>query len=293
MSVDATGAPVPANMPGNLRAAGLGFLAFAVFSGTDVLVKLLAERFEVPQVTFMVTLASLALLAVYAGVTGTAASLRPRHPGLALLRAFLLAVDTLLIHYAFSVLPLSEAYLLAFLTPVLVAVLAFALLAERLSALAWSGVVLGFLGVAIALRPGIEPLNLGHAAAAGSALVFALSLVLLRRAKATESDPALVSTLLVVLAAVALAVASAGGGLARVGSGDLLIAFLAGLFMLGGHLLLVRAFRTGDASVVAPFQYSQIIWGCLFGALFFAAPVELHTVAGALVIVLSGWLVLK
>ncbi|RVI89104.1 DMT family transporter [Sinorhizobium medicae] len=293
MSVDATGAPVPANMPGNLRAAGLGFLAFAVFSGTDVLVKLLAERFEVPQVTFMVTLASLALLAVYAGVTGTAASLRPRHPGLALLRAFLLAVDTLLIHYAFSVLPLSEAYLLAFLTPVLVAVLAFALLAERLSALTWSGVVLGFLGVAIALRPGIEPLNLGHAAAAGSALVFALSLVLLRRAKATESDLALVSTLLVVLAAVALAVASAGGGLARVGSGDLLIAFLAGLFMLGGHLLLVRAFRTGDASVVAPFQYSQIIWGCLFGALFFAAPVELHTVAGALVIVLSGWLVLK
>ncbi len=50
--------------------------------------KLLAERFEVPQVTFMVTLAALAMLAVYAGVTGTTASLRPRHPGLALLRAF-------------------------------------------------------------------------------------------------------------------------------------------------------------------------------------------------------------
>ncbi|RVO57912.1 DMT family transporter [Sinorhizobium meliloti] len=293
MSVDATVAPAAGGLPRNLRAAALGFLAFAVFSGTDVLVKLLAERFEVPQVTFMVTLAALAMLAVYAGVTGTTASLRPRHPGLALLRAFLLAVDTLLIHYAFSVLPLSEAYLLAFLTPVLVAVLAFALLAERLSMLAWCGVVVGFLGVAVALRPGIAPLNLGHAAAAGSALVFALSLVLLRRAKATESDLALVSTLLVVLAAVALAVASIGGGLAPVGPGDLLIAFFAGLFMLGGHLLLVRAFRMGDASVVAPFQYSQIVWGCLYGTLFFAAPIELHTVAGALVIVLSGWLVLK
>ncbi|WP_324762419.1 DMT family transporter [Sinorhizobium meliloti] len=293
MSVDATVAPAAAGMPRNLRAAALGLLAFAVFSGTDVLVKLLAERFDVPQVTFMVTLAALAMLAVYAGVTGTTASLRPRHPGLALLRAFLLAVDTLLIHYAFSVLPLSEAYLLAFLTPVLVAVLAFALLAERLSIVAWCGVVVGFLGVAVALRPGIAPLNPGHAAAAGSALVFALSLVLLRRARATESDLALVSTLLVVLAAVALAVASIGGGLASVGPGDLLIAFFAGLFMLGGHLLLVRAFRMGDASVVAPFQYSQIVWGCLYGALFFAAPIELHTVAGALVIVLSGWLVLK
>ncbi len=56
-------------------------------------------------------------------------------------------------------------------------------------------------------------------------------------------------------------------------------------------MLLVRAFRLGDASVVAPFQYSQILWGCLYGALFFGAPVESHTLAGAAIIILSGWLV--
>jgi S-adenosylmethionine uptake transporter len=44
---------------------------------------------------------------------------------------------------------------------------------------------------------------------------------------------------------------------------------------------------------VAPFQYSQIIWGCLYGALLFAAPVDPSTIAGALIIILSGWLVLK
>ncbi|WP_426128658.1 hypothetical protein [Pararhizobium sp. PWRC1-1] len=55
----------------------------------------------------------------------------------------------------------------------------------------------------------------------------------------------------------------------------------------------MRAFRTGEASVVAPFQYSQIIWGCLFGALVFGAPVEIHTLAGAAIIIASGWLVLK
>jgi S-adenosylmethionine uptake transporter len=49
----------------------------------------------------------------------------------------------------------------------------------------------------------------------------------------------------------------------------------------------------GEASVVAPFQYSQIIWGCLYGALLFAAPVNPYTIAGALIIILSGWLVLK
>jgi S-adenosylmethionine uptake transporter len=66
-----------------------------------------------------------------------------------------------------------------------------------------------------------------------------------------------------------------------------------GTLLLAGHALLIRAFRIAEASVVAPFQYSQIIWGCLYGALLFAAPIELHTLAGALIIVLSGWMVLK
>jgi len=293
MSVDAHVVPDVAGVRRNLRAAGLGLAAFAVFSGADALVKLLTERLAVAQVTFMVTLSALILLCAHAGLTGAGGSLLPRYPGLAVLRALLIAIDTLLIYYAFSLLPLSEAYLLAFLTPILVAVLAFVLLRERLSPLAWVGVVLGFVGVAIALRPGIAPLNLGHAAAAASALVFALSLLLLRKAKATETDHALVFSLLVVLAAVALSVAVVGGDLAPVGSMEIFFASAAGLFLLAGHLLLVRAFRMGDASVVAPFQYSQIIWGCLYGALFFAAPVELHILAGAAVIVISGWLVLK
>ncbi|WP_081162576.1 DMT family transporter [Ensifer aridi] len=293
MSVDANVAPARAGMRRNVRAATLGFMAFAVFSGADVLVKLLAERFQVPQVTFMITIAALVLLSAYAGATGSIGSLLPRHPYLALMRALLLAVDTLLIHYAFSMLPLAEAYLLAFLTPLLVAILAFVLLGERLSPLAWSGVMIGFTGVAIALRPGIAPLNLGHAAAAASALAFALSLVLLRRAKTSESDLALVATLLVVLATAAFGASMIGRGLEAATATDLLAAGAAGLLLLGGHFLLVRAFRVGDASVVAPFQYSQIIWGGLYGALLFSAPIELHTIIGALVIVLSAWLVLK
>ncbi|MCV3738953.1 DMT family transporter [Rhizobium sp. TRM96647] len=293
MSVDGNVVPATAGTHANLRAAAFGFAAFAVFSGADASVKLLAERFAVPQVTFMLTMAALVMLCVLAGAKGSLNSLFPRYPGLALLRALLLAIDTILIHYAFSMLPLSEAYLLAFMTPVLVALLALVLLGERLSLLAWCGVLVGFFGVTVALRPGFVTLNLGHAAAAGSALVFALSLVLLRRAKSAESDVALVSTLLVVLAAVALVVAIPSGGLVSVGPLDLLYVFAGGLFLLGGHMLLVRAFRTGDASVVAPLQYSQIIWGCLYGALFFAAPVELHTLGGAVIIILSGWLVLK
>ncbi len=277
----------------NLRAVLLVLLAFSAFSATDALVKLLAQRFAVPQVTFMITVAALILIVVQAGLTRNAGLLLPRYPGLALLRALLLAADTLLIHYAFAVLPLAEAYLLAFLTPLMVAVLAFVLLGERLSTLAWSGVLVGFLGVAVALRPGVAPLNLGHAAAVGSALLFALSLVLLRRTRTGESDGALVATLLAVLAVVAFALAMVNGGLAPLSGSDMALVCLAGALMFAGHMLLVRAFRIGDASIVAPFQYSQIIWGILYGGLLFAAPVELHTLAGATIIILSGWLVLK
>jgi S-adenosylmethionine uptake transporter len=76
-------------------------------------------------------------------------------------------------------------------------------------------------------------------------------------------------------------------------SADLLLGAVGGAMMLGGHALLVRAFRVGEACVVAPFQYSQIIWGCLYGLILFATPVEMHTLAGAAIIIVSGWLVLK
>lgn len=279
------------------RANGRGILiavmAFAVFSGTDALVKVLAIGVSAPQVTFMVTLIALVALIAYAAATGQLRLLLPRHPGLAFLRALFLATDTILIHYAFSVLPLADAYLLAFLTPLLVALMGFVLLGERLSTLAWIGVVVGFAGVAVALKPGLVVLNLGHLAALASAVFFALSLILLRRTKAQESDMALVASLLLVLTPVALAVAMTTGKVVPIDLTQMGLVILAGLLLLGGHALLVRAFRVGEASVVSASQYSQIIWGCIYGFVLFAAPIELHTLLGAAMIAVSGWLVLQ
>lgn len=284
------GAPIA---PSNGRGALIVLVAFSIFSGTDAIVKIMAANMPAPQVTFLVTVTALALLFLHAFVTGRLHRLVPRQPSLAFWRALLLAVDTLLIHYAFAKLPLAEAYLIAFLTPILVAMLGFFLLGERLSTVGWAGVLIGFAGVAVALKPGVAPLNLGHAAALGSAVFFAFSLILLRRAKLAETDEALVASLLVVMTPVALGVAASTGALSTIGLADLGFALAGGAMMLGGHALLVRAFRVGEASVVAPFQYSQIIWGCLYGVLLFATPVEMHTLAGAAIIIFSGWLVLK
>jgi S-adenosylmethionine uptake transporter len=277
----------------NLRGAAIAVASFAVFSGADALIKLLAIDLPAPQITFMTTAVGLVLLFAYALAKGTVRNLMPVQPGLAVLRALLLGGDTLLIHYAFQRLPLSEAYTIAFLTPTLVAVLSFFLLGERLSRLAWLGVVLGFIGVTVALRPGAASLNIGHAAAFGSTLLFSLSLLLIRRAKTAERDEALVGSLLVVMTPLTFFTVLGSTGFSAISGNQTGIAVLAGILGLGGHALLVRAFRVGEASVVAPFQYSQIIWGCLYGALLFASPIDPYTIAGAVIIIFSGWLVLK
>jgi S-adenosylmethionine uptake transporter len=294
MSAD-TSLDAPTSRAGgsNARAAAIALLAFAVFAGADALIKLLAIDLPAPQVTLVTTLVGLVLLLAYATSRGRLRNLVPLHPGLAVTRALLLGGDTILIHYAFKLLPLSDVYLIAFLTPILVAILSFVLLGERLSRLAWLGVVLGFVGVTVALRPGTVDLGIGHAAAFASTVLFALSLLLLRRAKAAERDEALVATLLVVMTPLTLVTALGSTGLTPMDVNHTIIAVIAGTLGLAGHALLVRAFRVGEASVVAPFQYSQIIWGCLYGALLFAAPVEPYTIAGAVIIIFSGWLVLK
>lgn len=288
--IEEGGAPV---VPSNGRGAVLVLLAFFVFSATDAIVKIMAGTIPAPQVTFFITVAALVLLLGHAIATGRLHRLVPRQPSLAFWRALLLAVDTLLIHYAFAKLPLAEAYLIAFLTPILVAMLGFVFLGERLSRIGWAGVLIGFAGVVVALKPGVAPLNLGHLAAFASAVFFALSLILLRRAKMAETHAALVASLLIVMTPVALAVAAVATDMVPLELPDYGLSLAGGALMLGGHALLVRAFRVGEASVVAPFQYSQIIWGCLYGVLLFATPVEPHTVLGAAIIILSGWLVLR
>ncbi len=287
---DSDGTPV---VPSNGKGALIVLVAFFVFSATDAIVKIMAGTIPAPQVTFLITATALILLLVHALVTGRVRRLIPRQPSLAFWRALLLALDTLLIHYAFATLPMAEAYLIAFLTPILVAMLSFVFLGERLSRIGWLGVLVGFAGVAVALKPGAAPLNFGHLAAFASAVLFSLSLILLRRTKMAETDEALVASLLVVMTPVAFAVAAVSGELKPLDLPLFGYAVAGGVLMIVGNALLVRAFRVGEASVVAPFQYSQIIWGCLYGTFLFSTPVEMHTLMGAAIIIFSGWLVLK
>ena len=277
----------------NFRAAMIASVSYGIFSFSDALVKLLSQSLPVIQVTYMVTGIALILLLAFAVVNRQTDRIVPRYPVFALTRALLLAGDTVLIYYAFATLPLAEVYVLAFLTPILVAALAVLFLKERLSVIATIGVVLGFAGVLITLRPGIAPIGLGHIAALASVGMFAVTLLMLRVAKPDESDMALVATNFVFLTTLAIIMSVFMDGFQPVSLYQVGLAAMDGACVFAGAMLMVRAFRLGNASLVAPFQYSQIIWGSLLGYFVFAEPMELHTMIGAVIIILSGWLVLK
>lgn len=277
----------------NVRGAVLAVCAFGIFSIADTIVKYETQFLPVPAVTAMVTGAAALIIALYAVLMGRGRTLLPATPAFTLGRGALLASETAVIYYAFSAIPLADVYVLTFLTPIFVSVIAIAFLGERPSPLVAIGIVLGFAGVLVAFRPGAMALELGHFAAAGSALIFAVTLVMIRIAPPRESDLALVISPMVILAVGSGLMTLLTTGFPAISIGELALILVAGLCLFAGNLLIVRAYRIGVASFLAPFQYCLIFWGALNGWLVFGASVELFTWIGAAIIIAAGFMVLR
>jgi len=221
---------------------------------------------------------------------GGFASLRPRHPWLVSLRAILLAIDMVMVFYAFTKLPLADAYALLFAVPMLVTALSVPFLGEVVGWRRWTAVVVGFTGVLIVLRPGLAVLNLGHISALSSALFFALSLVVLRRIGRNESAAALIFSM--ILALLAISAPALPYVYAAMSAADLALMAVLGLLSGLGHLMLIQAFRQAPSSIVAPFHYSQMIWAVIFGLLIFDDIPDRWVIAGSAVIIGSGLYIL-
>ncbi|UVC11030.1 DMT family transporter [Rhizobium sp. TH2] len=277
----------------NIKAAAIATASYGIFVGSDTVVKLQSEGHPLSQTIFMVSGMACVFMALFCIVTRNPRRLIPIYPRFVITRGLILATNTAMFYYSISLIPLADAYVLAFTGPIFVALLAFLVLGERLSVLATIGVVLGFVGVVIATRPAGGSFGLGHAAAVGSAVLFSITLLMLRRVHHAESDLALAFVPLVIMAGVAFLIALSTGSIIPVALDAFLVFALGGFCQFIANILLVRAFRLGTASVVAPSQYSQIFWGSLIGYLVFGATIDIYTVIGAVVIIGSGLLVLR
>ncbi len=270
----------------NLGGAALALTGFAIFALHDVAVKVLGASYSPVQIIFFGVLFSFPLATLMLIRDPTSGHLRPIHPWWSALRTAAAVVTGLCAFYAFSALPLAQVYALIFAAPLLITMLSIPVLGEKVGPHRWAAVALGLAGVLVVLRPGLTTLTPGHLAALGAALGSAVTSVIVRKVGREERSAVLMlypmmanfAVMACLLPAVYRPMPLSHLGLVAVIA---LGGFTAGLFM-------IAAYRRGDAAIVAPMQYSQIVWAAGFGALFFDEVPTVWTGIGAAIIICSG-----
>ncbi|WP_201155638.1 DMT family transporter, partial [Rhodobaculum claviforme] len=273
-------------MTGNLRGALFALAAFAVFASHDAVIKALGGTLSPVQILFFSTLFGFPLVGMMLMRDRTDGTLVPRHPWWVALRTLSAVVGALAAFHAFTTLPLAQVYAILFAAPLLITVLAIPILGERVRLRRGLAVLVGLAGVMIVLRPGSADLEVGHLAALAAAVFSALSAIIMRKIGAEERSVVLIIYPLManfLLMGALLPLVYVPMQMAELGAA----AVIAGLGFVG-MLLVIGAYRAGEAVAIAPMQYSQILWATLWGLVFFDEVPDAATLLGAGVVIASG-----
>jgi S-adenosylmethionine uptake transporter len=158
---------------------------------------------------------------------------------------------------------------------------------ERVGLHRWAAVVVGLIGVLIVLRPGTSELNLGHAAALTASMGSSLVAVIIRKIGSDERSAVLLLYPMMANAIVMGAILPFVYVPGRRHSSRDVSCRCRSLASIAGFLI-IAAYKSADAAIVAPMQYSQLLWAAIFGFFFFAEFPDLWTWIGAAVIIASG-----
>ena len=273
-------------MTANAKGALLALLAFAVYASHDVIVKLMGASYSPFQLIFFSVLFSFPLALLLLMRDKTPGTLLPVHPWWVGFRTLAALCTGISAFYAFTVLPLAQVYAILFAAPLLITVMAIPILGETVRLRRWVAVLIGLAGVIVVLRPGSTDLGLGHAAALVAAFGSAFASVVLRKIGAEERPVVIMLYPMIgnfVLMACALPFVYQPVPVEHLG----LFGVIA-LFGTAGGLIIIAAYKSGEAVIVAPMQYSQILWATAFGALLFDEIPDLATIVGAAIVIASG-----
>ncbi|WP_241557989.1 DMT family transporter [Falsirhodobacter deserti] len=280
-------------MSGNAAGALLMLLGMAAFAMNDALGKWLVADYSVAQVILLRSLAALVLMMPFLMRGGRAlARIRsaPR-PGLQALRALCATAEVFCFYLAVFYMPLADVMAFWMASPIYVVAVSPLLLGERVSPRTWGAVALGFAGVLILLAPSLQIFTVGAIFAVLGTIAFAAMMMLGRSLRATP-DRDLVLFQLLAAAGAGLLLAPFDWQPVRTGV-DLGLLFLLGMVATAAHMLVTRALKMADASVVAPLQYTLLVWGALFGFFIFGDVPTLPMLLGGALIVGSGLAVMR
>jgi drug/metabolite transporter (DMT)-like permease len=266
----------------------LAFLAYAIFSVSDALIKVAGPTLSVFEIAFFTTSFSI-LPAILSNRTERWRDIyKLHHPWLLHLRCATAITGTACVMYAFTHIPFADVYAIGFMTPVFVTILSVIFLKENVTPQRWLLLALCFLGVVLVIRPGMKDVAPGHVIILVGTFLGSITTIILRHVAPRERRVSIVG-LQVLYSAIINGILMIPTFV--VPSLEQLALFM-GIGLLGGlgGLLVIAATKVTPANLVAPVQYSQLIWAILFGALFFGEYPDWIAIGGMIVVVVSGLL---
>jgi drug/metabolite transporter (DMT)-like permease len=265
----------------------LALVGFTSYAFSDICAKWLTQEFSIYQVLFQNNLCASVVLLLAAPKLGGLKSLTTlKFKRLHLLRGVLNAAISFMIMKAFLTLPIADIYTFIFAMPFYAGVLAIFLYGEHVSRNRWIAIIVGFIGVVIALQPGVVTFNPDLLWAMGCGIVIAVMFTI---SKSLQGESLLALGFWPLIMNVIV------GGLLcltieyeTVSVPYVLLSIMNGVFIAMGILFVSNAFRIAPASAVSPFLYTEMIWAILFGYLIFGDVPGAMMLLGASVIILSG-----
>ena len=271
------------NLPGIVAMV----VAAALFTVMDAGMKLLAQHYSPMQVTALRSLASFPLVYLYvAWRSSFGAMLRVRWP-LHMARGALAVVMLATFVYGLHQLPMTETYSIFYVAPLLITALSVPLLGERVGAARWLAIGIGLAGVLVVLRPtGANVLTLGGLAIIASAVCYTISAIAVRILGRTDSMESLMFWLISMLALGSTALAWPHWQPVR--AADAWIIVGVGITGFCGQWGVTYAFRHGEVSAVAPFEYTSLVWTLGLDRLIWNTVPDGYTLLGAAIIIAAG-----
>jgi len=270
--------------------SGLGIAYMAagmfLFSAVDTMGKFLTGTLHPIQIVWSRQMGLVLGVAILFALRGPGL-LRTRHPGLQIARGAVAAGSATIFIFAISYVPLADAVAVSFVAPFIVTVLGALVLREQVGVRRWSAVIIGFLATLVIIRPGMGAIHPAVMLVLVAALLFALRQILSRMLSSSDRTGTTVAyTALVSIAILTVPLPFVWQWPAS----GLEISLLAGMAVLAAlaETLVIKALEVAQAVVVAPLQYTLLIWSTFYGWLVFAQLPDLWTWIGALIIVTTG-----
>jgi drug/metabolite transporter (DMT)-like permease len=273
--------------PARLRALLTMLVAVAVFATMDAGLKLLSAHYPPFQVACLRAAASLPLVLAWALSTAGLSTLLRVRWSLHLLRGAMGVAMMASFVYALRSLPLATAYSIFFIAPLLITALSVPFLGERVGPRRWIAIAVGLVGVLVLLRPsGAGMFSVASLAVLLAALMYAATAITVQLLARTDSTPAMMVWIMVFMAAGAGAIAWPHWVPLR-GADAWLIVYVGVAGALGQYAI-TEAFRLGEASMLAPLEYTALVWGVLLDVTLWHVLPDAVTWIGAAIIIGSG-----